>query len=200
MKTSHSFFAALLTVAMASLPASAEQNVVSSADATPAGAAAEPANPTSPEPAAIDHVVYLSKLPTPAELMQGAKTQGIAITRIDQTSDRMVVVYQYSGGRTSTFAYTLLTTDANYPAPVASSAVSAPASTVTYTQTPQVVYAQPETIYYTPRYVRYYDPAWDFWTPLALGVGIGLIGGHGHGWYGGHGWSGGGHGWHGGHR
>src|ERR1700712_1955190 len=60
------------------------------------------------EPAVIDHVVYLAKLPTPDELMKGAELKATPIVRMDQTADRIVVVYQYAGGRTVTFAYTLL--------------------------------------------------------------------------------------------
>ena len=202
MKTSLSFSAALMTMALICLPVRAEQTVASSADATSASAAASLATATPAEPMTFDHVVYLARLPAPAELLKGAQIQGTTITRMDQTNDRIVAVYEYSGGRTVTFAYTLLSSAANYPAPTAradSAPATAPASRVVYTQTApatQVVYTQPEAIYYTPRYERYYEPAWDFWTPLALGVGIGLIGGHGgHG----HGWSGGHGGWHGGH-
>lgn len=198
MKT---FFAAALSI-MAILCSSlrAEQAVASSADATSASAAV-PMTPATPaEPTAFDHVVYLARLPSPSELMQGAKSQGATVTRMDQTSDRIVVVYDYPSGRSVTFAYTLLSAAAEYPAPAlraGAASPTAPASRAVYTtvSTPatEVIYTEPETVYYSRRYVRYYEPAWDFWTPLALGVGIGLIGGHGHGWHGGHG------GWHGGH-
>lgn len=187
--------AALLTMAVVCLPVRAEQNVASSADAMSASAAVDLPNPLETEPTAFDHVVYLARLPAPAELLKGAKSQGISITRMDQTSDRVVVVYQHSGGRTVTFAYTLLSAAANYPAPAVKTTageepkvVYAEPSRVT-----EVIYTEPRTVYYRPRYVRYYDPAWDFWGPLALGIGIGWNGGHGHG----HGWHGGVH--HGGH-
>ena len=178
--------AVLLTIAVATMPALA-QDKVSSAPV----AAADPQSIA--EPAAIDHVVYLARLPTPAELMKGAEAQATPIVRMDQTSDRIVVVYQYAGGRTVTFAYTLLSSTYSSPAPLATSTatytvVSAPPPTTT------VVYTQPQTVYYTPRYARYYDPAWDFWAPLAIGVGLGWgFGGHG-GWHHGGGWHGGG--WH----
>ena len=179
-------------MAVACVPVWAVQDSnASPASALAAGAAVESVSPVTGEPAVINHVVYLAKLPTPAELMKGAELQGIKIARIDQTTDRMVVAYEYSGGRTVTFAYTLLTAVAAYPAPAAGAAT--PPATVVYSQpapATQVVYTQPSTVYYTPRYVSYYDPAWDFWGPLALGVGIGLIGGHDGGWHGG---------WHGGH-
>ena len=150
------------------------------------------------EPAVIDHVVYLARLPTPDELVKGAELKATPILRMDQTNDRIVVVYQYGGGRTVTFAYTLLSAAGSSsasgtpaPAGVEYRAVSptppAPATTT-------VVYSEPDVVYYTPR-VRYYDPAWDFWTPLAVGIGLGWgFGGHGHGWGGG-GWHGHG-GWH----
>ena len=143
------------------------------------------------EPAVIDHVVYLARLPSPAELMKSAESQGTPIARMDQTADRILVVYQYAGGRNVTFAYTLLSAAGSAPAPTGQ-----PVSTATYTTAPAavptstVVYTQPETVYYSPRYVRYHDPAWDFWAPFAIGVGFGWLGGHGGGWHGGyhHGW------------
>jgi hypothetical protein len=199
MKSSLSFSAALLTMTVACLPVRAEQAVASSADATSASAAVAAEMPA--EPVTFDQVVYLARLPAPAELLKGAARQGYTIARMDQTSDRIVVVYQYSGGRTVTFAYTLLSAAANYPAPVAraeAASTAVPVSKAVYTTSApvtQVVYTEPRTVYYTSRYDRYYDPAWDFWGPLTLGVGIGLIGGHGHGWPGSHGW----HGSHGGH-
>ena len=160
---------------------------------------------TTPAPAAnvaalpiVNHLVYLARLPTPAELMKGAAAQGSTISRIDQTSDSIVVVYQYANGRTDTFGYTLLsaaTTTENTTQIAAQPGVSAPAATVVYAQpvpqTTTVVYRDPETVYYRPRYVRYYDPVADFWGPLALGVGIGWIGGHDSwhgGWHGRGGW------------
>ncbi len=176
--------ALLLTVAVSGLPALAQDK------ASPAPAE----TPGIAEPATIDHVVYLAKLPTPAELMKGAEAQATPILRMDQTGDKIVVVYQYAGGRTVTFAYTLLSSAGSAPAPLATSnatytVISAPPPTST------VVYTQPPAVYYTPSYVRYYDPAWDFWAPLAIGVGLGWgFGGHG-GWHGGYH----GGGWHGGH-
>jgi len=169
----------------------------------PLNAAEETASPAPApaldvtEPAVIDHVVFLARLPTPAELMKGAETQGTPIARMDQTADRILVVYQYAGGRTVTFAYTLLSSAGSAVAPVSqqSSAANyslAPAPATT------VVYTQPDRVYYSPRYVRYYDPAWDFWAPFAVGVGFGWLGGHHGGYYGGH--YGGGYGGHHGGR
>jgi hypothetical protein len=194
MNNSLKISAVLVTLAISSLPVLAADENAGSAQAV---------SPVASEPAVINRVVYLAKLPSPAELMKGAEVQGIRISRIDQAADRIVVAYEYSGGRTVTFAYTLLSAVADSPVPVAGPGPApASAGTVVYSQpapATQVVYAQPPTVYYSsPRYVSYYDPAWDFWGPLALGVGIGWIG-HGGGWHGGHGWhGGGGHGggWH----
>ena len=173
MKTMNYFAAALLAAGISSPLVMAQDT------AAPVPAQAQ----SVAEPAVIDHVVYLARLPSPAELMKSAETQGTPIARMDQTSDRILVVYQYAGGRNVTFAYTLLSSAGSAPAPVAQ-----PASAATYTTTPApastVVYAQPDTVYYSPRYVRYYDPAWDFWAPFAVGVGFGWLGGHG-GWHGG---------------
>ena len=152
------------------------------------------------EPAVIDHVVYLAKLPSPDELMKGAELKATPILRMDQTADRIVVVYQYAGSRTVTFAYTLLSASGSAGAPAVSAASEATYRVVSPTPAPAgttVVYAQPDTVYYAPR-VQYYDPAWDFWTPLAVGIGLGWgFGGHGYGgWHGHSGWHGHGGGWH----
>jgi len=137
------------------------------------------------EPAVIDHVVYLAKLPAPDALVKAAKLKGTPIIRMDQTGDRIVVVYQYAGGRTVTYAYMLLENAG------ASDAAVIPPSSARYEVTapppppaPTVVYEEaPPAVYYAPR-VSYYDPAWDFWTPLAVGFGLGWgFGGHSHGGY-----------------
>ena len=202
MKTTSQISTALLTIAISCLPVWAEQDNAGQVQAPSASAVVDAVSPVASEPAVINHVVYLAKLPTPAELIKGAEVQGIKIARIDQTTDRMVVAYEYSGGRTVTFAYTLLTAVASYPVPaVSTGTVPAPAGTVVYSQpapATQVVYAQPGTVYYAPQYAyASYNPAWDLWAPLAIGVGIGWYGGYygGHGgYYGGHGGYYGGHG------
>src|SRR4051812_8127763 len=187
MKT-NTLFAALILLTGSTIGISAKADeVVKPAPMPPA------TESTADEPTVIDHVVYLAKLPTPDELVKGADAKGTPILRMDQTADRIVVVYQYSGGRTATFAYALLSSS-NAPAPVASRNTNyrvvtpSPAPTVAQTT---VVYQEPEVVYYEPR-VRYYDPAWDFWTPLAVGVGLGWgFGGHSHyhgGWHGHGGW------------
>lgn len=168
---------------------------------------AEDAAPVSPAPAAVDHVVYLAKLPTPAELIKGAGQQHTTIERIDQTSAQITVTYQYSSGRKVTFSYALLSAVAAdvpvlTPAPTESlENVTAapppprppPSTTVVYTTPP------PPVVYYE-RPVRYYDPAWDWVAPLAVGVSLGWVWHSGHDHYR-HGWHGGHRGyWHGGHH
>jgi hypothetical protein len=197
MKTITLLSTALLAVAVSSSPALA-QNVTTAA----------PAANASMEAPAVDHVVYLARLPTPGELMQGAEAQHAKIDRMDQSGDRIVAVYSYANGRSVTFAYTLLSAIATQPnvtftaapAPAQVQTVALAPSSVTYVSSqpaPTVVYTSPQTVYYAPgyTYTRYYDPAWDFFAPLAIGVGLGW-GWHGGGWHGG-GWHGGG--WHGGH-
>jgi hypothetical protein len=199
MKTNTLFAAFMFAVGVVGTSALAEDIV------KPTPPPAVPANSdrnSVEEPAVIDHVVYLARLPTPDELVKGAELKATPIVRMDQTTDRIVVVYQYAGGRTATFAYTLLSTAGSSRAPVAPQGASPNYSVVSPPPPPSsstVVYAQPapDVVYYAPS-VRYYDPAWDFWTPLAVGIGLGWgFGGHG-GWHGGGGgWHGGGHGgWH----
>lgn len=188
MKTNTLFAALILTGGLA-MSASAKADDIVKPSPMPAATESSSDRSSADEPTVIDHVVYLAKLPTPDELVKGADTKGTPILRMDQTSDRIVVVYQYSGGRTVTFAYTLISSP-NAPTPTASRVVTpTPAPPVTRTTT--VVYQDPDVVYYEPR-VRYYDPAWDFWTPLAVGIGLGWgFGGHGYhggGWHGHGGW------------
>lgn len=168
-----------------------------------APAFAEDTAPVTPAPAAVDHLIYLAKLPTPAELVKGAEQQHSTIERIDQTSAQITVTYRYSSGRKVTFSYALLsavsadvpvlTPAPTEPPPVVTVAPPPAAPTIVYTSPP------PEIVYYR-RPVRYYDPAWDWVAPLAVGVSLGWV------WHGGHdhyrhGWSGGHHGgWRGGHH
>jgi len=188
MKSIHYLSAVVLAAVVAGpLAATAQQNAAPAPTAAPAPAPAV----SVAEPAVVDHVVFLARLPTPAELMTGAEVQGTPIARMDQTSDRILVVYQYAGGRNVTFAYTLLSSAGSAPAPVAQPVSTTSYAVVGATAPTTVVYAEPERVYYSPspRYVRYYDPAWDFWAPFAVGVGFGWIGGHGGyhgGWHGGH--------------
>ncbi len=195
MKTNTLFAASLLAVGLTAGISAKADDVARPAPA-PAVASMPSDSGSTDEPTVIDHVVYLAKLPTPDDLVKGADAKGTPILRMDQTTDRIVVVYQYSGGRTATFAYTLLSASANAPAPTANSQyrVVTPSPAPRVAPTTTVVYQQPDVVYYEPR-VRYYDPAWDFWTPLAVGIGLGWgFGGHGHYYGGGHGYGHGG--WH----
>jgi hypothetical protein len=159
------------------------------------GVFAEDVTPVSPAPAAVDHVVYLAKLPTPAELIKGAERQRSTIERIDQTSAQITVTYRYSSGRQVTFSYALLSAvAADVPVLKPAPAESLENGTVAPPPPPPttVVYASPPppAVYYK-RPVRYYDPAWDWVAPLAVGVSLGWVwhGGHDHhypGWHGGH--------------
>ncbi len=190
MKTNFLLPSLLLAVGMTSSSVWAEDIV----RPTPVPVIAADADRNSvDEPAVIDHVVYLAKLPTPDELVRGADLKGTPIMRMDQTTDRIVVVYQYAGGRTVTFAYSLLSTAGSSRAAGAPQRSTADYSVVQPPPPPPVttvIYADSPRVYYEPR-VRYYDPAWDFWTPLAVGIGLGWgFGGHGHGYGYGGGWHG----------
>ena len=173
------------------------QNNAAPADSSTIGVSAAP---QVAAPVAINGVVYVEKLPTPTQLMTEAEAEHLTITRMDQSSNRIVVVYQYPDGRSRAFAYSTVPPSANDQVVMATPVNN---STATYTMISPpsappaagttVVYSQPATrvVYYeSPSYVRYYDPAWDFWAPLAIGVGLGWgFGGHGHyygGYHGGH--------------
>lgn len=192
MKT-NTLFAALILLTGSAIGTSAKADEIVKPTPMPA-ATDSPERSAVDEPTTIDHVVYLAKLPTADELVKGADAKGTPILRMDQTTDRIVVVYQYSGGRTATFAYALLSSSAQ--APVATRSTTSDYRVVTPSPAPAVrqttvVYQEPDVVYYEPR-VRYYDPAWDFWAPLAVGVGLGWgFGSHGHyhgGWHGHGGW------------
>lgn len=152
---------------------------------------ATPAAPTAALPV-VDHQVYLSELPASADLMQDAAANGLTITRLDRTSDQVVVTYSYPDGHTATLGYALLASAGNADRVAAR---PAQATRVVDGRTVTVVSSEPELIYYEPSYRRtryvYRDPLDDFWLPLTLGVGIGWVtGSHGH--YGGY--------YHGGYR
>ncbi len=173
-------FLALLTLAVSSTFA-----------ADPAATFAVPAT----ELPAVNHLVYLSELPASADLMKDAAANGLTVTRLDRTSDRVVVTYGYPDGHTAALGYALLSSASNTDR-VASKPGQERRATDERTVT--VVSSEPEIIYYEPRYRRtgyyYSDPVDNFWLPLTLGVGLGWATGyHGHhgGYYGhGHG------GWH----
>ncbi len=136
----------------------------------------------------VDHMVYLSFLPEPSELMADAKASGLTVLRLDKTADKVVVSYKYPDGHTATLGYSLLSS--------ASSSDRIKERTVVETRP-----AEREIVYVDRPYrtrVVYSDPYWDdFWVPLTLGVGLGWVISDHHGWHGGHqgGWHGGRGGW-----
>jgi hypothetical protein len=144
--------------------------------------AAVAATATVPE---VDHMVYLTFLPEPSELMADAKANGLTILRLDQTADKVIVSYKYPDGHTATLGYARL----------GSSSASNRVRERTVVETRPV---DREVVYVERPYTRvvYRDPYWDdFWVPLTLGVGLGWVISDGHGWHGGYhgGWHGGGH-------
>lgn len=160
-----------------------------------ADAASMSAVPAAQLPA-VDHQVYLGELPESADLMKSAAANGLTITRLDRTSDRVVVTYSYPNGQTATVGYALL-------ASAGSADRVAPNQASPEKRSVAVVSSEPEIIYYEPRYgTRYYysDPVDNFWLPLTLGVGLGWATSS-HGYYGGfHGGYHGGYHGHGGGR
>ncbi len=163
--------------------------LVTAVSATVGFAQEDPAVPAATNPApqaavAINGYVYVEKLPTPTQLVSDAEAEKLTVTRMDQTADQIVVVYQYPDGRSRAFGYTTSTPG---QAPLVTPAST---STATYTvvsappaESTTVVHTSPRVYYRSePRYIRYYEPAWDFWAPLVIGVGLGwhFNGHHGH--------------------
>ena len=152
--------------------------------------AADPVAP-GPVPAAqlpvADHLVFLGELPESADLMKSAAANGLTVTRLDRTSDRVVVTYRYANGQTATMGYALLSAVGNgdWVAPQPAREVR-----VVDERPVTVVTREPEIVYYEPGYSRtrvvYRDRSDDFWLPLTLGLGIGWVTGHhghhDHGW------------------
>lgn len=138
-----------------------------------------PAGVKIPEP---DHLVYLSFLPEPSELMADAKANGLEILRLDKTADRVVVTYKYPDGHTATLGYARLGSAGSNDRVVAR---TQPRSTAVYTQDrtvvvkdePEVVYIEREPV--VRERVIYRDRD-DFWLPLTIGLGIGYVSGHHH--------------------
>lgn len=134
----------------------------------PASAAA------APESVPVDGLIHVQQLPSPAQLTKDAEAEGMVITRMEQSTDRIVVTYRYASGNTRTFAYTtVLPVDPD--SEIAPPRVEASAPTVIYREAPRVIYDS------YPRYVtRYYDP----WPTFSLGLGFGRGFGYGsHGYY-----------------
>jgi len=136
-----------------------------------------------------DHLVFLNELPESAGLMRNAAANGLTITRLDRTSDRVVVTYSYPNGQIATMGYALLSA-------VGNGDWIAPKPAVVEKRNVTVVSSEPEIIYYEPRYrPRYYysDPVDNFWLPLTVGVGLGWATSYYGGYYGGYHYHGGGH-------
>jgi hypothetical protein len=133
----------------------------------------------APEPVQVDGLIHVQQLPTPAQLTRDADAEGMAITRMDQFSDRIVVTYRYASGNTRTFAYTMtLPTDPEKQIAAAPAAQPPPLER-SYT----VVYTEPAPVYYSPRYVRSYDPYY-YGPSLSIGLGFGRgFSTYGHGGY-----------------
>jgi hypothetical protein len=149
---------------------------------TVAQAADVPVGAKTPEP---DHLVYLSFLPEPSELMTDARANGLEILRLDQTAERVVVTYKYPDGHTATLGYVLLGSARDNPRIVAR---AQPRSTAVYTQDRVVIVKDEPEIIYVEREPRtrvvYRDRYDDFWLPLTLGLGIGYISNHhSHHWH-----------------
>jgi len=137
-------------------------------------------SPASPMPTP-NSIIYIPRLPTPAELSGAAAAQGLTIAKMEQTSDHITVVYQYASGQMNTVSYQLLASAGVAAASVASAPATAtavvPASTT-------VVYPSP-AYYYDPYYYGY-GWGWPWYAPVAVSVGFGY---HYGGFYGGH-WGG----------
>lgn len=128
-------------------------------------------------PPAVDHMVYLSFLPEPDELMADAKANGLTVLRLDRTAEKVIVSYKYPDGHTATLGYALLSAAGKADRIAASRRVVESVSDLPPPgSSTEVVYVERP---YTRTRVVYRDPYWDdFWPPLVLGLGIGYISGH----------------------
>lgn len=182
MKTNSMFTVAVLAATLFAAGAAAQTATPTDSQTPPPTAAVSPASPM-PTP---NSVIYIPRLPTPVELSNVAAAQGLAIEKMEQTSDHITVVYRYANGQTNTIAYQLLPTPGVTTAPAMATVVPAATATVVPGATPTVVYPQPAYYYYDP---YYYPWAWPWFAPVSIGIGFGYgYGGH---FYGGH--FGGGH-------
>jgi len=187
MNTNSIIATAALTTALFATGTFAQTTETAAAPAanqTPAPAAA--ISPASPMPAP-NSIIYIPRLPTPAELSGAATAQGLTIAKMEQTSDRITVVYQYANGQMNTVSYQLLGSAGVAPTPVAS---ATPTPTAVVPATSTVVYTAPA--YYGDPYYYGYGWGWPWYAPVTVGLGFGFHTGH---FYGGH-WGGhfGGHG------
>jgi hypothetical protein len=185
MKTTKLIPAALLASALFTTGALAQTSAtMSSPAASPAPAV------TGPQPTQF---VYVPQLPTPADIVNGAKTQGVTVSRVDQVNGEVIVGYTYPNGQTSVVAFQLL------PAQGAqNSAAAAPAVPMPATAAPAVVGSTTVVYDTVPAYgyypADYYYPYYGYgygYPVIGVGLGFGYRGGWG---YHGGGWGGGFHG------
>jgi hypothetical protein len=185
MKTNVMLAAAVFATAFFATGAAAQTTAPTVSQIPPPTAVVSPASPM-PTP---NSIIYIPRLPTPAELSNAAAVQGLSIEKMEQTGDHITVLYRYADGQFNTVAYQLLPTPgAGGPAPATPAAV-VPAATTT------VVYPAPSYYYYDP---FYYPWPWPWFGPVSFRVGVGYGYGHFRGGYigAGHGFRhhGGGHG------
>jgi len=179
MKTNSIIATVAFTTTLLAGGAFAQSTEQAAAPAAPAPVAVAPASPM-PAP---NSVIYIPRLPTPAELSSAATAQGLAIAKMEVTGDHVTVVYQSGNGQTNTVSYQLLSSAGMAPAPAATAA--APTAVVPATTT--VIYDRPG-YYYDP---FYYGWGWPWYGPVAVSLGFNYHYGH---FYGGHwGGRGGGH-------
>lgn len=144
------------------------------AQGTAVATPATPAPAVAPAPApAPSRIVYTPRLPSPNELISVAAAQGLAVDRIEQSANQIVVTYKDNAGQPTVVSYQLLATAANAPT-VATPATPAPA--VAVAPAAPVVYVEPYPYVYAD---PYYYP-WPYYSPVAVSVGFGFYPGHVH--------------------
>jgi hypothetical protein len=197
MKTTQLLPAALIASALLSTAAWA-QNSVSASVPVPSMAAAQPTE-----------YVYVPQLPTPNDLVNGAKTQGVTVSKISQMPGQVIAVYTYPNGQVSTVAFQILPAGEGGAAGSAPAGVPQPTSPAPAVVGQAVAYAPPSTttVIYDAAPVYGYYPAggyypygygYGWYPPVSIGLGFGWGGGYRGGYRGG--WGGGFHGGGGFHR
>jgi hypothetical protein len=158
MKTNPIFSAVVLATALFATGAVAQTDNQTPVPAAPAAPAMVPTP---------NEIIYIPRLPDPAELTNAAAAQGITVERIAQTGAQVTVIYRYADGQVHTVAYQLLPAAGSAPAigsAPATAMTAVPAATTT------VVYAAPTPAYY------YYDPfyyPWPWYGPVSFRIGLG---------------------------
>ena len=131
-------------------------------------------SPAAPAASAPDRIVYVPQLPAVTELINAAKAQGLAVSRIEQTADSVTVAYTAANGQTTTIAYRPISAVESGMGSVPQPATPAPGAPAATTTT---------VVYQTPAYYPYgypYYSGW-YWPPVAVGLNFGW-GWHGGGW------------------